>query len=189
MDVNQQIQNTSAIVIFFVTLFLGLIILTILAGWDFKLIKYQAKEIDKYMQPLIDAKTLLTMSNYREAAKQKSIYLLFKRTFVLVIIILCLIIFYAFYIPFGCKGYVLDGTEYSPSSIFWLMSRFGVTGAKTTTSLGGISLIYGFFTSALYTQIPLALRVTTIVVNLFSFIILLCFLYQVQGYVCRLIRI
>lgn len=186
----EQIQNTSAIVIFFVSLFLFLIVLTIIAEFDYKLIKKQAKEIDKYMQPLIDAKTLLTMGDYREAAKQKSIYLFFKRTFVLVSIIIGLIVFYSFYIGFAFSGYQNDlGENISNMKVWWMQTTFGVVPAYTKTTLGGMDLIYGFYVSQVYEEIPMIHRIVTIVMNTFSFVVLLMYLYQVQGYVARFIRI
>lgn len=185
-----QIQNTSAIVIFFVSIFLFFIILTIIAEFDYKLIKKQSKEIDKYMQPLIDAKTLLTMGDYREAAKQKSLYLFFKRTFVLISIIICLIVFYSLYITFAFFGYQTDlGENVSAIKVWWMQTTFGVVPAYTKTTLGGMNLIYGFYVSEVYEKIPLIHRIVTIVMNIFSLIVLLMYLYQVQGFVARFIRI
>lgn len=185
----EQIANSSAIVFFFLFLFLGLLLLTVFAGFDFKLIKMQAKEIDKYMKPLVEAKTLSTLSNYREAAKQKSIYLYFKRSFIPVSILLGLTIIYAFYIPFGFKGYTLDSVAQSPISIWWIQTTFGMVPARVQSSLGGMNLIYGFYSSPLYEQIPLAMRVFTVLLNSITFLALLLFLYQTQGYVARFIRI
>lgn len=92
---------------FFVFFLLLLAFLMVLAKQEMKLLKHQAKEVDKYMAGVVANQLLHSPEDYKKASLLKSKYLLFKRTWIpFTFLIFSSIIFLAY--VGGAFGFKMD---------------------------------------------------------------------------------
>lgn len=72
----------TARIVFVIFVIIVLVISYAFCSFDTKLMKRQAKEVDRYMAGPVSTHLLHSPSDYKDASRQKSRYLLFKRTLV-----------------------------------------------------------------------------------------------------------
>jgi len=168
--------QSSALVIFFVSIGVGFLLLALLVFIFHKGYSRQQNMVDIYMEPLVNARTLHSIHDYRKAAFAKSSYLLFKRAtwaFVLFVLLATAFILYA---------YFYEGFDFS----FWLNDTlFGIEPLNTT--VWGMTLPYSFEQN--YQYVFGWEQGLIVAWNVLTFISLFVILWQTQGYVARTHRI
>ncbi len=168
---------SSALVIFFVAIGVGLLLLALLTFIFHKGYARQQNMVDIYMEPLVNARTLHSIHDYRKAAFAKSRFLLFKKAtwaYVLLVLLAAAFILYA---------YLHENFDFS----FWAEdSLFGIEVAGYTT-VWGMNLPYYFEQD--YEYVFGWEQGLVVAWNVLTFVTLFVILWQTQGFLARTHRI